>query len=112
MDAVITIISLLSGLVGGNITGSSLPADKNLGALGNSIAGLIGGGAGGYILKLLGLFAAATGTAATSAVAGQPVAEPGQTLDIAQIIGNIVGSGVGGAILTAIVGFIKSATQK
>ena len=37
------IISLISGIVGGNIAGAALPADKNLGGLGNTITGIFGG---------------------------------------------------------------------
>lgn len=101
------IISLISGLVGGNVAGAAMP-DKNLGALGNSISGLIGGGVGGYILKLLGLFAATT---ATTAATGQPV-DASHALDLTTILANIGGSGVSGAILTALVAWIKGASQK
>jgi|694.fasta_scaffold100244_2 uncharacterized membrane protein YeaQ/YmgE (transglycosylase-associated protein family) len=51
------LISLLSGIVGGNIAGAAMPSDKNLGALGNSVAGFFGGGIGGYILQALGILA-------------------------------------------------------
>ena len=49
MDIVSLIISLISGVVGGNIAGPAMQ-DKNLGVLGNTIAGFIGGGAGTFIL--------------------------------------------------------------
>jgi len=108
MDVVNLIISLISGLVGGNIAGSAMQ-DKSLGALGNSISGLIGGGTGGYILKLLGLF---TSAVTTSAVTGQPTPVDASHLDLTTILANIGGSGVGGAILTAIVAWIKSASEQ
>lgn len=95
------IISLISGLIGGNIAGTAMPEDKSLGALGNSIAGLLGGGAGSYILSALG----AAGTAATSAAASG-------NLDISSIIAQIGSGGVGGAILMIIVGLIKGAVKK
>ena len=94
------IVSLISGIVGGNIAGAAMP-DKSLGALGNSVAGFFGGGIGGYILQAIGLF---------SSVAGAGQATTG--LDIGQILGNIGGSGVGGAVLMIVVGLIKNAMQK
>ncbi len=44
------IIQLLSGAVGGNIVGK-LFSNLSLGAVGNSIAGILGGGIGGQILS-------------------------------------------------------------
>jgi uncharacterized membrane protein YeaQ/YmgE (transglycosylase-associated protein family) len=55
MDGVIGwIISLISGIIGGNIAGSALK-EQSLGTLGNSIAGLVGGGLGGQLLSALGV---------------------------------------------------------
>ena len=89
------IIQLISGAVGGNIAGSALK-QYHLGTLGNSIAGVIGGGVGAQIIgALLG-----GGTGAEAAAGG---------LDIGSIIGQIVSGGVGGGILMAIVGLIKQA---
>jgi len=84
------IIQLISGVVGGNVAGAQLK-EKSLGVLGNSLAGLVGGGLGGQILTaLLGL-----GTAGASG------------LDLGSIIAQIAGGGVGGGILMAIVGLLK-----
>ena len=88
------IISLISGAIGGNIAGSALK-EQSLGTLGNSIAGIVGGGLGGQLLSALG-------------VLGGPAAGAG-SLDIGSIIGNVAGSGVGGGILMIIIGFIKKA---
>ena len=44
------IIQLVSGAVGGNIAGGLLKS-LNLGPVGNSIAGIVGGGLGGQILS-------------------------------------------------------------
>lgn len=58
------IISLISGAVGGNIAGSALK-EQSLGTLGDSIAGIVGGGLGGQLLSALGVLggtAAAAGT--------------------------------------------------
>jgi len=89
------IIQLISGAVGGNIAGSALK-QYSLGTLGNSIAGVIGGGVGAQIIgALLG------GGTGAEAAAG--------SLDIGSIIGQIVSGGVGGGILMAIIGLIKQA---
>lgn len=95
MNIVALIVQLLSGAVGGNLAGK-LFKKIDLGTLGNSLAGILGGGLGGQLLNALGV-----------AVAGQNGA-----LDLASIIGNIASGGVGGGLLMAIVGFIKSAMAK
>jgi hypothetical protein len=93
------IISLISGAAGGNIVGTLLK-QFNLGPLGNSLAGIIGGGLGGQLLAMLaGGGAAATGAAASPDMAGG--------LDIGTIVSQIVGGGVGGGVLMVIVGFIR-----
>jgi uncharacterized membrane protein YeaQ/YmgE (transglycosylase-associated protein family) len=101
MDIVNLIISLVSGAAGGNITGAAMK-EKNLGVLGNTIAGLLGGGAGGYIFQILD---ALNKSGVADAVAN------GQ-FDIGSLIGNIASSGVGGALLTFIAGWIKYAVNK
>jgi hypothetical protein len=90
------IIQLISGGVGGNIAGSALK-QYDLGIIGNTIAGVIGGGVGAQIIgALLG-----SGAGAAAAGAGD--------LDIGSIIGQIASGGVGGGILMVIVGLIKQA---
>jgi len=90
------IIQLISGGVGGNIAGSALK-QYDLGIIGNTIAGVIGGGVGAQIIgALLG-----SGARAAAAGAGD--------LDIGSIIGQIASGGVGGGILMVIVGLIKQA---
>ncbi|HPC94401.1 MAG TPA: hypothetical protein PLU87_05625 [Sedimentisphaerales bacterium] len=86
------IIQLASGAVGGNVVGS-LMKQFSLGTLGNSIAGILGGGIGGQLLGLLGI---ATGGG----------------MDIGSIVGSIASGGVGGGVLMAIVGVIKNAVKK
>jgi hypothetical protein len=86
---------LVSGGVGGNIAGSLLK-QFDLGVVGNTIAGVIGGGVGAQIIgQLLG-----GGTEAAAGAGG---------LDIGSIIGQIASGGVGGGILMVIVGLIKQA---
>jgi uncharacterized membrane protein YeaQ/YmgE (transglycosylase-associated protein family) len=104
MDILNLIISLVSGAVGGNLGGLTV-SDKNLGVLGNTIIGLIGGGAGDYIFKALGLFAA-------TGAAGATGAPTGSELDLASILANIGVSGVSGGALTAVIALIKDAVQK
>jgi len=89
------VIQLLSGAAGGNIAGSLLK-QWNLGPLGNSIAGIVGGGIGGQILSMIlgGAGGMATGSAG---------------LDIGSIIAQIIGGGVGGGLLMAIIGIVRRA---
>lgn len=95
MDIVNLIISLVSGAVGGNIAGKALP-HKDLGVAANTIIGLIGGGAGDYILKALGVIA----TAGAEGVASG-------NIDIASILTTIGVSGVSGGVITALVSVLK-----
>jgi uncharacterized membrane protein YeaQ/YmgE (transglycosylase-associated protein family) len=90
MNIISLIIQLISGAVGGNIAGAAMK-ESSLGTLGNSIAGIVGGGLGGTILQMV------MGTAAA-----------GGGLDLQSILANVAGGGVGGAILMAIVGIIKN----
>ncbi len=88
------IIQLLSGAVGGNIAGKLLK-NYDLGALWNSVVGIVGGGLGAKILASLGVLGVGGGS-----------------LDVASIIGDIASSGVGGAVLLIIVGIIKKLVKK
>ena len=89
------IISLLSGAVGGNIVGS-LYKNLSLGTLWNSIIGILGGGIGGQLLGALGVFGG----------------DGSSALNIGNIIGNVLSSGVGGGVLLAIVAFVKKLMAK
>jgi uncharacterized membrane protein YeaQ/YmgE (transglycosylase-associated protein family) len=60
MDITSLIVEAVSGAVGGNVAGAAMK-EKNLGAVGNSIAGIVGGGLGGTILQTLMGSAAAAG---------------------------------------------------
>ena len=103
MDIVNLLISLISGVVGGNIAGAAMK-DKSLGALGNSIAGLVGGGVGGWLLSAMGILGKAAPAMAGVAAAGG--------IDIGALIGNVAGSGIGGAIVMLIVGLFKGTQSK
>lgn len=103
MEIINLLISLISGAVGGNIAGAAVP-DKSLGVLGNSLSGILGGGLGAYLLQATGLLSHAAAAANTVAHAGG--------VDLASVLGDIGGGGVGGAVLTLIVGLIKNALDK
>lgn len=79
------IASLISGAVGGNLAGM-LMKKFSLGALWNTVVGIIGGAGGMQLLELVGLLGAEGG-----------------------LIANIAGSAVGGGVLMTIVSMIKNA---
>jgi uncharacterized membrane protein YeaQ/YmgE (transglycosylase-associated protein family) len=91
MNIVSLIIEVISGAVGGNVAGAAMK-ENSLGTMGNSIAGIVGGGLGGTLLQTV------MGTAAAG----------GGSLDLTTILSNVAGGGVGGAILMAVVGIIKN----
>jgi len=96
-----TIISLLTGALGGNVAGKLMP-NASLGTLWNSVAGIAGGGIGSTILGMLGIGAASAADAAGS----------GGVPDIGTLLG-MGGSGlVGGGVVMAVIGFIKNAMNK
>lgn len=88
------IIQLVTGALGGNVAGKLLK-NLSLGTLGNSIVGILGGGLGGQLLGMLGMGAAADGG-----------------MDLSSILGSVASGGVGGGVLMAIIGAIKSALSK
>ncbi|MFK7795072.1 MAG: hypothetical protein AB8B89_06985 [Gammaproteobacteria bacterium] len=87
------IINLISGAVGGNVAGG-LMKKLSLGTMGNSIVGILGGGAGGALLGMLGIDAGAG------------------TSNIAGILGSVASGGVGGGVLMAIIGVLKNTFAK
>ncbi len=99
MDIAGLIIQLISGAAGGNIA-AALLKKFSLGPVGNSLVGILGGALGGQLIGMLG----GGGTGATAAAASG--------LDIGSIVSNLAGGGVGGAILMAIVGFIRQQMSK
>ena len=85
------ILQLVGGAAGGNLI-AKLLKNLDLGPIGNTIIGLIGGLGGGQLAGLLG-------------------AETGGT-EIVPMLISLLGGGVGGGALTAIVGFIKNLIAK
>ena len=90
MDITSLIVQLVGGVAGGNAVGKGVP-NVDLGPLGNTIAGAIGGVGGGQILQML-----------------IPMLAGGGGLDVGSIVGQLVGGGASGAILTTVVGLIKN----
>lgn len=84
------IISLVTGAIGGNVAGAVFK-NLTLGPLGNTVAGVLGGGVGTAILN------AATGSAAAGG---------------GSVVGTIASSGVGSVVVTLIAGVIKNAMAK
>jgi hypothetical protein len=85
------IIQLIAGALGGNAAGATMK-NLDLGTLGNSLTGAIGGAGGGTLLTTL-----------------LPLLQGGAgNVDLGPLIGQAVGGGVSGAILTAIIGLIKN----
>jgi uncharacterized membrane protein YeaQ/YmgE (transglycosylase-associated protein family) len=65
----------------------------SLGVLGNSVAGILGGGAGGLLMQVLGM-----------AQAGG--------LDIGSVLSSVASGGIGGAVLLVITSLIKGMMAK
>jgi hypothetical protein len=97
MNITALIVELISGAAGGNIAGALLKK-LSLGPVGNSIAGIVGGGIGGQVLGML--------------MGGGGAAPASGAFDIGSLVAQIGGGGVGGAILMAIVGAIRNAMAK
>jgi hypothetical protein len=92
------LIQLVSGAVGGNALGRSVKS-LNLGTVGNSIAGLVGGGLGGQLLASL-----ADGAMSPAGAAGG--------MDVGAVVGSIAGGLVGGGAVTAGSAFFKTILAK
>ncbi len=87
------ILQLIAGAVGGNAVGAA-NQHMSLGTGGNTIAGAVGGLAGGSLLSSL-----------------IPIVSGAGGIDIAQLAGQLIGGGVSGAIVTAIVGMIMKSMK-
>jgi len=87
------IIQLVSGALGGNGAGAILKK-LSLGTIFNSIVGILGGGLGGWLMKLLNISIGSGGA------------------DIGSILGNVAAGGVGGGALMVIIGGIKKLISK
>jgi len=89
------LMNLVAGAIGGNAAGKASPT-FDLGTLGNTLAGLVGGGVLGQLIPLV--------LPAVSAAAQSG------NLTIGGVLTHLIGGGAGGAILTAIIGGLKNKT--
>ena len=94
MEYLMMALPYITGAAGGNIIGKLLP-NLNLGTLGNSISGIVGGGLGGAMLGMIGVEAG-----------------PATSLDIGSLLGGAGVGAAGGGVVMAIVGFIKKLLAK
>ncbi|GGX58406.1 hypothetical protein GCM10007385_28910 [Tateyamaria omphalii] len=81
------LIGLISGAVGGNAAGGMLK-NLNQGVLINSLSGIVGGGIGGTVLSMLG-------------------GDASGGMDLAGILQQVAGGGIGGGAVLAIVGALR-----
>lgn len=93
MDIMTLVINLISGAVGGNVAGAAMK-DKSLGPLLNSVVGVLGGGAGAAILKMMGMAVNQGG------------------LDVQAVISSVASGGIGGAVLMVVIAMIKGMMKK
>ena len=95
MDQILPwLVSLGSGALGGNLAGAVLK-NFSLGTLGNSLAGILGGGIGMKLLAMLGVIGAST--------------PEGGGLDMTSILENLGSGAAGGGVLVTLVGMLKKA---
>lgn len=87
------LMNLIAGAIGGNAAGKATPT-FDLGTLGNTISGLVGGGVFGQLIPIL--------------LPALTAAAQGGNFSLGSILTNLIGGGAGGAILTAIIGAIKN----
>jgi hypothetical protein len=100
MDIASLLIQLLSGAAGGNLAGKML-SQLSLGGLGNSLAGVIGGGLGSQVLNsMLGAGATAAASAASP------------DIDLSGLLTQVIGGGAGGGIMMMLVGVLKQMFQR
>lgn len=95
MDIATLLIQLISGAAGGNL-GGALLKNLNLGSLGNTLAGMIGGALGSQLLN--GVAGHTASMAATAA---------GGDIDVGAILSQVAGGGLGGGVMMMLVGVLK-----
>jgi hypothetical protein len=88
MDYTVLLVQAVAGIFGGSAAGAAI-RPYSLRALGNTVAGAIGGGTVGYLIRAA-------------------VPDPA----LAGWTGNIVAGAVGGAVLVLLIGAIKQASKK
>ncbi|SEQ03329.1 hypothetical protein SAMN05428969_1632 [Devosia sp. YR412] len=105
MEVVVPILfQLITGAAGGNVVGQ-IAHGLNLGTLGNSLVGAVGGLAGVWLAGMLpGLVALVDVTPGAPGTVG--------SFDLGALAGQGAVGLVGGGVLTALVGLLKSALAK
>lgn len=99
------IVQLIAGAVGGGALGQ-LVKNVDLGAVGNIIAGAVGGVGGTWLATMIpGLDGLVSGAASMAADGG---AEAMSGLDMGALVGQGATGLVGGGLLTAIAGLVKN----
>lgn len=101
---VLVLVQLITGGAGGNVIGQIASA-LNLGVVGNTIVGAIGGICGTWLASMIPGLDTLVGSSANS---------PGMVggLDLGALAGQGAVGLVSGAVLTAIVGLVKSTLAK
>src|SRR5258708_32146189 len=92
MNVAAIVTELIAGGVGGNIAGALLKK-FNLGPIGNTIAGILGGVGGGQLLSML------TGAVAPAATGG---------LDMSSMLSRVGGGGVCGGGVMSMLGLVTA----
>jgi hypothetical protein len=90
------IVQLIAGAAGGTAAGTALK-DLSLGKPGDAITGAIGGGLIGQLLPIV-----------LGAAGGGDVG----SMDVGSLVRDIFGSGIGGAVVLALIGAIRNAMMK
>lgn len=104
MDVIVPIlVQLIAGAAGGNVIGQ-LAKSVQLGTAGNTIVGIIGGLAGTWLASIIPGLDGLVSAGAADGVAGG--------LDLGALAGQGATGLIGGGLLTAIVGAIRSAMGK
>ena len=87
------ILNMFGGAVGGNTVGA-LMKKLSLGTTGNSLVGIVGGSLAPFVLTSLGF------------------GKADDVGDLSLIIGRVITGGIGGGVLTMLIGVIKKAMAK
>ena len=99
------IVQLVAGAVGGGVLGQVLKA-VNLGTVGNLIAGALGGVGGTWLATMIpGLDGLVSGAGSMAADGG---ADAMAGLDMSALLGQGATGLIGGGLLTAIAGLVKN----
>lgn len=95
------LIPIISGVIGGNVAGSSLKK-FSLGPTGNSFVGLLGGAAGAIILGMIG----------GAGVDSIPLTSQAGTINMSALVAAIGSGGIGGGVLMSVVGVLREKVLK